>query len=78
MLKVPKTPWPVRVVALILGCGMSLYILQMYSFGSKFGVLIGNYLRPPAAVVSSGIPSLQGEPGVVPVSILSDPKAAKK
>jgi hypothetical protein len=77
MLKTPKTPWPVRIIALILGCFMSLYIFEVHAFGAKFGRLMGNYLKPPP-VEANGIPSLKGDPGVVPVSILHEPPPAKK
>jgi hypothetical protein len=75
MAKLPSTPWPVRIVALVIGVLASLYILEVRSFGSRFGELMGAYLRTPAAKpAENGIPSLKGEPGTVPVTIISDKK----
>ena len=74
MPKLPSTPWPVRAVALVIGVLASLYILEVRSFGSRFGELLGTYLRTPAKPAETGIPSLKGEPGTVPVTIISDKK----
>jgi len=69
MLNPPTLPWPVRLAALAVAVGLSLYMLQIYVFGVKFAAVVGALSRPEAAA-----PAATGEPGVVPVSILSDSK----
>lgn len=75
MLKPPNLSWPIRLAALVVAGGMSLYVLQLYVFGSKFVAAVGA-LSAPAAQPSSPAPFAKREAGVVPVQIIKESKPA--
>ncbi len=69
-----KLPWPIRLTALVVAVGMSLYVVEIYAFGGRMGNLIGVYLKP--APQSASRPSAPpSEPGVVPVNIVGKLKS---
>jgi hypothetical protein len=76
MRTIPNLPWPIRLVALVLAAGLSLYVLEIYVSGTRLVALVGTLSRS-AALPSRAAPPSKGEPGVVSVNILPEPKPAR-
>jgi hypothetical protein len=71
----PKRPWPIRLAALVMAAGLSLYVPEIYAFGARFVAAVGS-VTTQASRPSAAAPR-KGEPGVVTVNILPERKPAR-
>ncbi len=76
MPKLHGSPWPIRLVALVVAAGLSLYLVQIYVFGKKFMGAVAALSRPSIQATVAGPPA-KGETGVVSVKIISESKAPR-
>jgi hypothetical protein len=78
MAYLPKLDWRVRVAALVVAFGLSLYVVEVYNFGVRFSALVANLGtvgQAPPAPAKPKPPVFSDEPGIVPVLILPEKPA---